>query len=68
MSVLRTPFSVDLGRGTRRFQRFVTMGGATLQSGDWTYGDVTLTLLGPACDDYLATLPPPPITIATTCQ
>ena len=28
MSVTRTLLSVDLGRGTRRFQRFVTLGGA----------------------------------------
>ena len=28
MSLTRTLMSVDLGRGTRRFQRFVTLGGA----------------------------------------
>ncbi len=28
MSLTRSLFSVDLGRGTRRFQRFVTLGGA----------------------------------------
>ena len=28
MSLSRSLLSVDLGRGTRRFQRFVTLGGA----------------------------------------
>ena len=28
MSLTRSLMSIDLGRGTRRFQRFVTLGGA----------------------------------------
>jgi K+-transporting ATPase ATPase B chain len=34
MTVSRSLFSVDLGRGTRRFQRFVTLGGQKPSSGE----------------------------------
>ena len=33
MSLTRRSMSVDLGRGTRRFQRFVTLGGAKPSAG-----------------------------------
>ena len=33
MTLSRSQFSVDLGRGTRRFQRFVTLGGAKPSGG-----------------------------------
>ena len=34
MTLSRSQFSVDLGRGTRRFQRFVTLGGAKPSGGE----------------------------------
>ncbi|HEY7591482.1 MAG TPA: potassium-transporting ATPase subunit KdpB [Candidatus Limnocylindrales bacterium] len=34
MSLARTLFSVDLGRGTRRFQRYVTLGGSKPSGGE----------------------------------